>query len=79
MYSGAIHSLKEIKFEIIKRINRFCFVDDKSDSDADARYFPNSNTIVFYAESFFNKLVDIHKQNIISKLKATFLFLILYL
>ena len=36
MYSGSIISLKDIKFELIKRLNRFFFADLKSKTSSDA-------------------------------------------
>ena len=76
MYSGAIHSLKDIKFEIIKTINKFFFIDNKEKPDADGKYYLNFNIIVFYPSSFYDTSNDYKKKDITKKLQVAFLFLI---
>ena len=78
MYSGAISSLLDIKFEIIKKINRFFFVYNCTGQSSDGEFYPNSKIIVFYPKSFVSLEKDSKKKNIIKKTATAFLFLIFH-
>ena len=75
MYSGAISSLLDIKFEIIKKINRFFFIFNCDNQRADGEFFENSKIIAFYPSSFIFPEVDFKKKNIRKKMATAFLFL----
>jgi hypothetical protein len=73
MYSGSIISLKDIKFELIKTINRFCFIN-LSDNDCNAEFSLASQIISFYPLSFMS-----YKDNYDStQISSIFLFLIFH-
>ena len=75
MYSGSIISLKDIKFELIKSINRFLIADLKSISKSDAFFSINSEIITFNLGSFMTR---IDFTNIEKRLTSIFLFLIFH-
>ena len=75
IYSGSIISLKDIKFELIKGINRFLIVDIKSKSSSIAFFSLKSEIITFNLKSFMNK---IDFTNIEKRLTSVFLFLIFH-
>ena len=77
MYSGAINSLNDIKIELLKRINRFCFISNPSHTTGDGEFFPNCKIIALYPSSFLS-IQDYKKSNINNKLKTSFLFLIFH-
>ena len=77
MYSGIINSLKDIKFEIIKRLNRFCVIDTSLQTRADGEFFPNCKIIAFYPSGHFEDK-DCKIKNIKVKLQTAFLFLIFH-
>ena len=78
IYSGNIISLLDIKFNIIKKINRFFFIYNCYDKKLDGEFFPNSNIIVFYPKYFISNddNGDILTININKKIKTAILFLI---
>ena len=75
MYSGSIISLKDIKFELIKRVNRFFFVDLKAKADNDAFFNLSSEIITINLLSFMDK---IDYTGIEKRLSAVILFLIFH-
>ena len=75
MYSGTISSLLDIKFEIIKNINRFFFIFNCGNQIADGEFFLNSKIISFYPKSFILAEDDFNKKNIRKIMAAAFLFL----
>ena len=84
IYSGAIYSLKDIKIELYKKMNRFLFINDiESDKkEADGEFFIHSKILAFYPKSFFEiekyyVKKDVYK-NINKRLQAAFLFLIFH-
>ena len=77
MYSGSINSLKNIKLELIKGLNRYLYIDTSKKNDADGGFLPNCKIIVFYPYSFFKK-EDYKNENIVKKLETAFLFLIFH-
>ena len=78
MYSGTINSLLDIKFEIIKKINRFFFIYNSSNKLANGEFFPNSKIIVFYPQSFISCEKDFEIKNIRKRIATAFLFLIFH-
>ena len=56
IYSFSIISLKDIKFELIKRVNRFFFIDLKSKSNCDTFFTLSSELITFNLLSFMDKI-----------------------
>ena len=75
MYSGTINSLLDIKFEIIKNINRFFFIFNCGNQIADGEFFPNSKIISFYPKSFILAEDGFNKKNTRKKMATAFLFL----
>ena len=78
MYSGTINSLLDIKFEIIKKINRFFFIYNWDGVSGDGQFFPNSKIIAFYPKSFVSSDNDFKIKNITKKIETAFLFLIFH-
>ena len=75
IYSGSIISLKDIKFELFKRVNRFFFVDLKTKTETDALFSLSSELITFNLLSFMDK---IDFTNIEKRLSSLILFLIFH-
>ena len=75
MYSGTISSLLDIKFEIIKKINRFFFIFNCGNQIADGEFFLNSKIISFYPKSFILAEDGFNKKNTRKKMATAFLFL----
>ena len=77
MYSGTILSLKDIKFELIKTINRFCFINMRNKYPAAATFSPKSKIIAFYPMSY---MVDeeFNSPELIKRISTSFLFLIFH-
>ena len=47
-------NVNEIKFELVKNINRFCFVNFRENHEDEVEFSLNSNIITFYP-LFINK------------------------
>jgi len=77
MYSGSIMSLKDIKFELIKSINRFCFINMNNSYKASASFSPKSKIITFYPITFMleEQYESLELEN---KISTAFLFLIFH-
>ena len=77
MYSGSIMSLKDIKLELIKSINRFCFINMNISFKASVTFSPNSKIITFYPMTFMlyeqYEFLKLEK-----KISILFLFLIFH-
>ena len=73
MYSGSIISLKDIKFELIKKLNRFLVADLKSKTSSDA-FFSLSSEIITFHLLFFMTKIDF--TNIERRLSSVFLILL---
>lgn len=74
IYSGVIMNLNDIKFELVKNINRFCFINFKENHNAEAEFSLNSKIITFYPESIDRPEI-IESSNV---LPTIFLFLIFH-
>ena len=74
MYSGSIISLKDIKFELVKKISRFFFVDIKTITTNNAFYSPFCHLVTFNLISFMDK-IDL---TLSKRISAVFLFLIFH-
>ena len=48
LYSGVIMNVNEIKFELVKNINRFCFINFREKYEAEAEFSLSSKIITFY-------------------------------
>ena len=77
MYSGSIFSLKDIKFELIKNINRFCFINMNKSFNSCATFSPIGKIITFYPMTFmlYEEYQSLELQN---KISTAFLFLIFH-
>ena len=73
MYSGSIITLKDLKFELLKNINRFCYINYKTNFKG-ASFSLSSKIIIFYPYSFMT-LEDFQLEKRVSSI---FLFLILH-
>ena len=78
IYSGSIISLKDIKFELIKRINRYCFVNHRLDGGTEATYSLSSHIISFYPLNFIEKNNYLNNKGILARITSAFLFLVFH-
>lgn len=78
IYSGSIISLKDIKFELLKRINRFCFISNRVDGGSQATYSLSSNIISFYPLTFIEKKDYLNIKSFLARITSAFLFLVFH-
>lgn len=78
IYSGYIISLKDIKFELLKRINRFCFVNTRVDGGSEATYSLSSNIISFYPLTFMERNDYFNFNSSLPRITSGFLFLVFH-
>ena len=74
MYSGSIISIKDIKFELVRKISRFFFVDVRTKTNNDAFFSTSCQLVTFNVLSFMDKIDFTFEKRI----SAVFLFLIFH-